>query len=1378
MYLYLQDAGRHGLMTVDATIVLLSVAIWGLSAISNAISLPNCTASLCLVAPGETWTPAALNVSGSLTVAGTPGVRASTLDLSLLSRATFTPGVCQPTYQHCSSVQIQDLTLVTDLAAPTASSALLPLSLLGPGTPSITYINVTLSLPNSCVSLGLYTNLLCRGTVNSSLVIDRWGVLIHTWSSAAVNARNLNLTCGSPLRPQNQLCSSTLVSQPLELLVALVNSAGMAAGTTSFIHVLSNISLQVCDREPQPVLANLQLLPHAVDGGGGHVPAAAALCGDAGRLVNITNKVVIAGVPSPANPRPELDWAGWCGIVSVELPNTSLQLSNLTLANLPVGPSVFTPLSFFTAAAFIAAFNRRALGYSGFRLLLEDVTMLLPSDEMVWWSAMATDPNLAKDWATNPQTFLVTDASNVSVNVQHLLPARGTYVWRNTQLVSVQQQPPSAPLLVHDTGVLRLNGLGPVVLYIYTNVVPSARVTSSSLLTSPFGVSIHRRVLTLMGSGSVDLSNSMALQRDTVVTGDPYRPQVTLLDLAAEPTRLGLSGPGGQLTLSNLVLGNAAPLLSSLVCGAAARQQGVACHPISLDDMTDPIASSRDVWQAMGLADLDAEDTLPPLYSPALAEALGGLTSLLWFFSIPRAPDLADPSPIASAPLVLLNVTILLPDLEAQAIREVAVGGSTRINLRPDTLDLLRSQLAGQQVLPAAWPPGGFTFPTFSWFGIRGLHVTLAPATPTDPWGRAWADIWNVHLPQLVPSNLTTMVQPDGPLLLTPDLLSPTPDPPSTIPGFASENHPSPLLGAPSLSPGLPAATPEPSPSLAPPSPSPTLPAASLSPKPSPPAHPPGPSPGPFTSKEAVPSACSGCEARVVGVAVGSAIASLLLWGVVVLLVVRWRQRLSSPAALPGCGKAAVALSISSFQAKVSHDKDTNSAADLSQEEALQPLDLKSMQYAPCWWPSTSSNSSGLAEEGKHCKGHGHGLEYQLQDHHQQQQQQMLSTQTASSCRVQAGSNSSGIPGSLDTSSCSRVGHAAAVPASSTPEARPAAGPASQEHPSNTEARTPCSVAASTDLEQAGLEQELSLEEQLGMGAFGTVYRGRWRGMPVAVKRLVFSGLADQLDFTAQRQQVLMEAELNAGLAHPNLVATYAYHFAPVTNSSQSVTDWALLMVCELCCFGSLTDAIDGGRLWDAQEQVPRLAQVLTILSDVAQGMAYVHSRNIIHRDLKPDNVLLQDSPDGVVAKVADLGLGMVLGRHQTHVSNACAGTPLYMAPEVLQGHSSQAGDVYSFGVMAWELLHGCTVWTRLQQITQEPRYLQGLAPHPKLFDHDWRRQPVGPAAAPLQPVLKGLQDLVDCCLLPRPSARPSLQHLVQWLVILVDVHGRQLHSL
>ncbi|KAJ9519778.1 hypothetical protein QJQ45_013455 [Haematococcus lacustris] len=164
-------------------------------------------------------------------------------------------------------------------------------------------------------------------------------------------------------------------------------------------------------------------------------------------------------------------------------------------------------------------------------------------------------------------------------------------------------------------------------------------------------------------------------------------------------------------------------------------------------------------------------------------------------------------------------------------------------------------------------------------------------------------------------------------------------------------------------------------------------------------------------------------------------------------------------------------------------------------------------------------------------------------------------------------------------------------------------------------------------------------------------------------------------------------------------------------------------------------------------------------------------------QDLKPDNVLLQNSPAGVVAKVADLGLSVVLGRHQTHISNARAGTVLYMAPEVLQGHCSQAGDVYSFGVMAWELLHGCTAWTRLQQITQEPRYLQGFKPHPQLFDHDWRCQPAGPAVAPVQPVLRGLRDLVDCCLLPRPSARPSFEQLIHWLAILVEVHGSVMHN-
>ncbi|KAL6757022.1 hypothetical protein V8C86DRAFT_1737636 [Haematococcus lacustris] len=977
-------------------LVLFFLTLLGLVATSS--GLVNCTASVCL-APGETWAPTALNVSGRLTVVGTPDAPASTLDFNSLT-ATFTPG---------TSIHLQDLTLVTVLAAPRTSSAatfLTPASLVGPGAPSITYTNVTLQLPSNCSLLGQYTSLLCQDVVNSSLVINRWGVLFHSWSSAAVTARNLNLTCGRSLPPSfNMLCSSTSVSQPRELLAALVDTATMAASTTSFIHVLANISLQ------------------------GYVPDSAAGCGVAGRLVNITNKVVIAGVPTPENPRPELDWAGWCGLASVGAPFTSLQLSNLTQANLPVGPVLQAPLSFFTAATFIVDFVRVALGFRGTRLLLQDVTLLLPADEMVWWSAMAADPSLAAAWCSPLHIFEVANVSNASILVQQLRPGRVTYEWQNTLLVSVEQQQPSSTLLVHDTGVLRLNGLGAAVFPVQSILRSGSTVGMNDLRPSPFEAPSSRRVLAMDQTTKADISTIMALQRDTVITGNPYRPQALLLDLAAAPTRLGLTLPGGQLTLSNLVLGNAAPLLSSLVCGAAAQQQGVACNPASLNSTADPDASSRAVWRATRLGALGAEPPLTPLCSPALADALGGLTSLLWFFHSPRASPLAGQPSLASAPLVLLNVTILLPDLEAQAIREVAAGGSTRVNLRPDTLELLRAQLAGQQVRPASWPPGGLVFPTFSWFGVQGLDVTLAPATATDPWGEVWKNSFNILFPQIVPSSLTTMTH--------------------------------------------------------------------------------------------------------------------------------------------------------------------------------------------------------------------------------------------------------------------------------------------------------------------------------------------------------------QPDFRAQRQQVLMEAELNAGLAHPNLVATYAYRFAPLTHSNEVATDWVLLLVCELCSCGSLSNAIVNGRLWDSQLQQPRVPQVLTVLSDVAHGMAYLHSRNIMHRDLKPDNVLLQDSPEGVVAKVADLGLGAVLRWQQTHLSNAYAGTPLYMAPEVQQQErSSLAGDVYSFGVLAWELLHGCTVWARLQQITQEPRYLQCLVPHPNLFDHDWQPQPAGPAAAPqVEVVLRGLRELVDACLQPQPGARPSFPGLIQQLSVLSGLHGGEVQG-
>ncbi|KAL6753589.1 hypothetical protein V8C86DRAFT_2724148 [Haematococcus lacustris] len=211
--------------------------------------------TLCVLGPGEIWTPSALNLTGSLTVAGTPGSQASTLDLSFLGRTSFAPG---------TSLTFQDLTVVTDIALPRANT---PLSFLVPstltGSVNISFERVTLRLPSSCTSLGQYATLLCRGSVNSSLAISRWGVRFTSWATAAIRARHLNLTCGAPLPPSyNLLCTSMPVREATELLAALAATEGMAAGTTSFIHVLSNISLQVRGRtQPLSCLQSHSALP-------------------------------------------------------------------------------------------------------------------------------------------------------------------------------------------------------------------------------------------------------------------------------------------------------------------------------------------------------------------------------------------------------------------------------------------------------------------------------------------------------------------------------------------------------------------------------------------------------------------------------------------------------------------------------------------------------------------------------------------------------------------------------------------------------------------------------------------------------------------------------------------------------------------------------------------------------------------------------------------------------------------------------------------------------------------------------------------------------------------------------------------------------------
>lgn len=122
-------------------------------------------------------------------------------------------------------------------------------------------------------------------------------------------------------------------------------------------------------------------------------------------------------------------------------------------------------------------------------------------------------------------------------------------------------------------------------------------------------------------------------------------------------------------------------------------------------------------------------------------------------------------------------------------------------------------------------------------------------------------------------------------------------------------------------------------------------------------------------------------------------------------------------------------------------------------------------------------------------------------------------------------------------------------------------------------------------------------------------------------------------------------------------------------------------LITELMKMGSLRDVLDkkGDNLpWNVRCKLAK---------DAAKGMSYLHSRKIIHRDLKPQNLLVNSEPNWE-CKITDFGISTI--RPDVTRTMTCIGTPVYMAPEVLQKNKySEKADVYSFGIVLVELFTG-----------------------------------------------------------------------------------------
>ncbi|KAM9477672.1 mitogen-activated protein kinase kinase kinase 21 isoform 3-T3 [Clarias gariepinus] len=202
----------------------------------------------------------------------------------------------------------------------------------------------------------------------------------------------------------------------------------------------------------------------------------------------------------------------------------------------------------------------------------------------------------------------------------------------------------------------------------------------------------------------------------------------------------------------------------------------------------------------------------------------------------------------------------------------------------------------------------------------------------------------------------------------------------------------------------------------------------------------------------------------------------------------------------------------------------------------------------------------------------------------------------------------------------------------------------------------------------------LVLEEIIGVGGFGKVYRGTWREQEVAVKA---ARQDPDEDITATAESVKQEAKLFAMLLHPNIIRL----------EGVCLEEPNLCLVMEYAQGGTLNRALTGRRI------PPHI--LVNWAVQIAKGMQYLHEDAavpIIHRDLKSSNILILERIENndigrKTLKITDFGLAREW--HKTTKMSA-AGTYSWMAPEVIKSSLfSKGSDVWSYGVLLWELLTG-----------------------------------------------------------------------------------------
>ncbi|KAL2341886.1 hypothetical protein Fmac_009826 [Flemingia macrophylla] len=210
---------------------------------------------------------------------------------------------------------------------------------------------------------------------------------------------------------------------------------------------------------------------------------------------------------------------------------------------------------------------------------------------------------------------------------------------------------------------------------------------------------------------------------------------------------------------------------------------------------------------------------------------------------------------------------------------------------------------------------------------------------------------------------------------------------------------------------------------------------------------------------------------------------------------------------------------------------------------------------------------------------------------------------------------------------------------------------------------------------------QLFLGLKFAHGAHSRLYHGVYKEEAVAVK-IIMVPEDDESGTLSTRleKQFIREVTLLSRLHHPNVIKFSAACRKPPV----------FCIITEYLAEGSLR-----AYLHKLEHQTISLQKLVGFALDIARGMEYIHSQGVIHRDLKPENVLLSGDHH---LKIADFGIACEEASCDLLADDP--GTYRWMAPEMIKRKSyGRKVDVYSFGLMLWEMLTGTTPYEDMNPI-------------------------------------------------------------------------------